>query len=160
MVFILLKYATPEAKNLLKFKEIWLYLEFLKRLVVQEQHFCHIADMPLIWNNLLISLMNRCSISQVRPSLAKPGWQHSRPPCPFGYSGVTKLPCPFESVMCHPTASSSVTLLLLPQTFPASGFFPMMGFSSCDQNYWTLISFNIQYIKLKDSFPILTTFTV
>ena len=50
--------------------------------------------------------------------------QHTRPPCPSPTSGVYPNPCPL-SWWCHPTISSSVIPFSCPQSFPASGSFPM-----------------------------------
>ena len=51
--------------------------------------------------------------------------QHSRPPCPLPTPGVYPNPCPL-SWWCHPTISSSVIpFSSCPQSFPASGSFPM-----------------------------------
>ena len=51
--------------------------------------------------------------------------QHARPPCPSPTTGVHPNPCPL-SRWCHPTISSSVVLFSsYPQSFPASGSFPM-----------------------------------
>ena len=44
--------------------------------------------------------------------------QHARPPCPFPTPGVYPNPCP-SSRWCHPTISSSRSLLLLPSIFPS-----------------------------------------
>ena len=54
-----------------------------------------------------------------------PGLQHPRLPCPSWSPGVNSDPCPL-SRWCHPTILSSVTpLSLCPQSFPASGSFPI-----------------------------------
>ena len=51
--------------------------------------------------------------------------QHARPPCPSPTPGVHPNPCPL-SRWCHPTISSSVIpFSSFPQSFPASGSFPM-----------------------------------
>ena len=51
--------------------------------------------------------------------------QHTRPPCPSLTAGVHPNPCPL-SRWCHPTISSSVVpFSSCPQSFPASGSFPM-----------------------------------
>ena len=51
--------------------------------------------------------------------------QHARPPCPSPTCGVHPNPCP-SSRWCHPTISSSVfPFSFCPQSFPASGSFPM-----------------------------------
>ena len=51
--------------------------------------------------------------------------QHARPPCPSPTPRVHPNPCP-SSRWCHPTISSSVVpFSSCPQSFPASGSFPM-----------------------------------
>jgi len=51
--------------------------------------------------------------------------QHARPPCPSLTPRVHPNPCPL-SRWCHPTISSSVVpFSSCPQSFPASGSFPM-----------------------------------
>ena len=53
------------------------------------------------------------------------GLQHARPPCPSPSPGVCLNSCPL-SHWCHPTISSSaVPFSSFPQSFPASGSFPM-----------------------------------
>ena len=65
------------------------------------------------------------SCSVVFNSLRPHGQQHSRPPCPSPTAGVYPNSCPL-SRWCHPTISSSVIpFSSCPQTFPASGSFPM-----------------------------------
>ena len=52
------------------------------------------------------------------------GLQHSRPLCSSPSPWVYPSSCPLNW-WCHPTISSSVTLFFCPQSFPASGSFPM-----------------------------------
>ena len=61
--------------------------------------------------------------------------QHARPPCPSPTPRVHSNPCP-SSQWCHPTISSSVVpFSSCPQSFPASGSFPMSQlFSSGGQS--------------------------
>ena len=54
--------------------------------------------------------------------------QHARPPCPSSTPRVHQNPCPWSG-WCHPTISSSVMpFSSCPQSFPASGSFPMSQF--------------------------------
>ena len=54
--------------------------------------------------------------------------QHTRPPCPSLTPGVYPNSCPL-SRWCHPNISSSVIpFSFCPQSFPASGTFPMSQF--------------------------------
>ena len=52
------------------------------------------------------------------------GLQHARPPCPPLSPRVCSNSCPL-SQWCHPTISSSFTRYSCPQSFPATGSFPM-----------------------------------
>ena len=70
------------------------------------------------WNVLLFSL------SVVSDSLWPHELQHIRLPCPPLSPGVCSNSCPL-SPWCHPTTSSSVAHFSCPQSFPASGYFPM-----------------------------------
>ena len=65
------------------------------------------------------------SRSVVSDSLRPHEPQLARPPCPSPTVGVYPNPCPL-SRWCHPTISSSVVpFSSWPQSFPASGSFPM-----------------------------------
>ena len=56
--------------------------------------------------------------------------QHTRPPCASPTPGLHPNPCPFNW-RCHPTILSSfVPFATCPQSFPASGSFPMSQFSA------------------------------
>ena len=68
------------------------------------------------------------SYSVVSNSLWPHGLQHARPPCPSPTDGVYPNSCPL-SRWCHPTISSSVVpFSSRPQSFPASGSFPVTQF--------------------------------
>ena len=61
-------------------------------------------------------------------SLRPHGLQHARPPCPSPTPGVHPNSCA-SSQWCHPAISSSVVpFSSCPQSFPASGSFPMSQF--------------------------------
>ena len=65
------------------------------------------------------------SCSVVSDSLRPRESQHTKPPCSSPTSGVYPNTCPL-SQWCHPTISSSVIpFSSCPQSFPASGSFPM-----------------------------------
>ena len=83
------------------------------------------------------------SCSVVSDSLWPHGLQHARPPCPSPTPGVYSNSC-LLSPWCHPTISSSVVpFSSCPQSFLASGFFPMSQFfASGGQNIGSF-SFNI-----------------
>ena len=66
-----------------------------------------------------------CSVAKSCPTLWPHGLQHDRLPCPSLSPGVCSNSCPL-SWWCHPSISSSVTHFSShPQSFPASGSFPM-----------------------------------
>ena len=89
-----------------------------------------------------------CLLQVVSNSLQFHGLQHARIPCPSPSPGACSNSCP-SSRWCHPTISSSVnSFSSYPQSFPASGSFPMSqlftsgGQSIGDSNdYPGLISF-------------------
>ena len=73
-----------------------------------------------------------CSV--VSDSLRPHGLQHARPPCPSPSPRTYSNSCP-SCRWCHPTISSSVVPFSHPQSFPASGSFPMSQlFISHDQS--------------------------
>ena len=75
--------------------------------------------------------------------------QHARPPCPSPTPRVHPNPCPL-SRWCHPTISSSVVpFSSCPQSFPASGSFPMSQlFASGGQNIGVSASTSVLYNTL------------
>ena len=77
--------------------------------------------------------------------------QHARPPCPLPTTGVQLNPCPL-SQWCHPTISSSVVpFSFCPQSFPASGSFPMSQFfTSGGQNIGVSASTSVLPMNTQD----------
>ena len=74
---------------------------------------------------LVLTVSVQFSRSLVSESLWPHEPQHARPSCPSPTPGVYPNPCPL-SQWCHPTISSSVIpSSFCPQSFPASGSFPM-----------------------------------
>ena len=74
---------------------------------------------------LVLTVSVQFSHSLVSESLWPHEPQHTRPSCPSPTPGVYPNPCPL-SQWCHPTISSSVIpFSFCPQSFPASGSFPM-----------------------------------
>ena len=67
------------------------------------------------------------SCSVISDSLRPHGLQHARPPCTSSTPRVHANSCPL-SQWYHPTISSSVVPFFCPQSFPASGYFPMSQF--------------------------------
>ena len=79
------------------------------------------------WKIYTASLV-QFSCSVVSDSLQPHGLQHARPPCPWPTPGVHSDSHP-SSQWCHPAISSSVVpFSSCPQSFPASGSFPMSQF--------------------------------
>ena len=69
--------------------------------------------------------LHQFSRSVVSDSFQPHELQHARPPCSSPTPGTYPNPCPL-SWWCHQTISSSVVLFSsCPQSFPASGSFPM-----------------------------------
>ena len=64
------------------------------------------------------------SLAQLCSTLRAHESQHARPPCPSQIPGVHPNSRP-SSRWCHPTISSAIPFSSNPQSFPASGSFPM-----------------------------------
>ena len=81
--------------------------------------------------------------------------QHARPPCPSQTPGVHPNPCPL-SWWCHPTISSSVIpFSSCPQSFPASGSFPMSQlFTSGGQSIGVSASTSVLRMNTQDWSPL------
>ena len=80
--------------------------------------------------------------------------QHARPPCPSSTPRVHPNPCPL-SRWCHPTISSSVIPFSCPQSFPASGSFPMSQFfASGGQSIGVSASASVLPMNIQDWFPL------
>ena len=100
-----------------------------------------------------------CSVqfshSVVSDSLPPHGRQHARPSCPSPTLGAHINPCPL-SWWCHPTISSSVVpFSSYPQSFPASGSFPMSQlFASGGQSIGVSASASVLPINIQDWSPL------
>ena len=81
--------------------------------------------------------------------------QHTRPPYPSPTPGVHPNPCP-SSRWCHPTISSSVIpFSSCPQSFPASGSFPVSQlFASGGQSIGDLASTSVPPMDTQDPSPL------
>ena len=92
------------------------------------------------------------SQSVTSDSLQPYGLQHTRPLCPSPSPKVCPSWCPLHQ-WCHPPISSSDALLsFCPQSFPASGTFPMSQlFASGDQT--TGASASVLPMSIQDWFP-------
>ena len=95
------------------------------------------------------------SCSVVSDSLRPHEPQHARPPCPSPTAGVYPNPCPL-SRWCHPTISSSIVpFSSCPQSFPASGFFPLSQlFASGGQSIGVLASALVLSMNTQDWSPL------
>jgi len=85
---------------------------------------------------------------------AIPWTQHARPPCPPWTPRVHPNPCP--SSWCYSTILSSVVpFSFCPQSFPASGSFPMSQlFTSGGQNTGVSASTSVLPMNTQDWFPL------
>ena len=95
------------------------------------------------------------SRSVVSDSLLPHELQHTRPPCPSPTPGVYTGSCPL-SQWWHPTLSSSVSpFSSCPQSFPASGSFPMNQlFVSCGQSIGVSTSASVLPVNTQDWSPL------
>ena len=95
------------------------------------------------------------SCSVVSDSLRPHELQHARPPCPSPVPGDHPNLCPL-SRWCHPTISFSVVpFSSCPQSFLASGSFPMSQFfSSGDQTTGVSASTSVFPMNTQDWFPL------
>ena len=81
--------------------------------------------------------------------------RHARPPCPSPTAWIYPNPCPL-SRWWHPTISSSVVpFSSCPQSFPASGSFPMSQlFTSGGQSIGASASTSVLSVDIQDWFPL------
>ena len=107
----------------------------------------------LIFWMLILTFQFSCSV--VSNSLWPHGLQHARPPSPSPTPGVYSNPCPL-SRWCHPTISSSVfPFSSFPQSFPASGSFPVSQFfTSGGQSIGVSASASVLPMNTQDWFPL------
>ena len=92
------------------------------------------------------------SHSVVSDSLWPHGLQHTMPPCPSPTPRVYSNSCPL-SRWCHPTISSSVVPFSCPQSFPASGSFPLSQlFTSGGQSIGVSASASVLLMNIQDWF--------
>ena len=95
------------------------------------------------------------SHSVVSDSLQPHEPQHARTPCPSPTPGVHPDPCPL-SRWCHPTISSSVLpFSSCPQSFPASGSFPVSQlFASGGQSIGVSVSTSVLPMNIQNWSPL------
>ena len=108
-----------------------------------------------MWLKLYFYQAVQFNRSVVSDSLWPHKLQHSRPPCPSPTPGVHPNPCS-SSQWRHPTISSSVIpFSSCPQTFPASGSFPMSQlFASGGQSIGVSASAAVLPKNTQDWFPL------
>ena len=97
----------------------------------------------------------RFNFSVVSDSLRPHGLQHARLLCPSPTPRAYSNSCPL-SWWCHPTISSSViSVSSCPQSFPASGSFPVSQlFPSGGQSTGVSVSASVLLMNMQDWFPI------
>ena len=105
--------------------------------------------------NILSTHSVQFSCSVMSDSLWPHELQYARPPCPSPTPGVYPNPCP-SSWWCHPIISSSVVpFFSCPQSFPASGSFPMSQlFVSGGQSIGVSASASVLPMNTQDWFPL------
>ena len=101
------------------------------------------------------SILLLFSHSVMSDSLQHPGLQHARLLCPPPSPGACSNSCP-SSQWCHPTISSSVIpFSSCPQSFPASGSFPVSQFfASGGQSIGASASASVLPMTIQDWFPL------
>ena len=120
------------------------------------QHFIqggyHFNLTLTLWCRYILSLLFSCSV--VSDSLWPRVLQLARLPCLSPNHGAYSNSCP-SSWWCHPTISSSVTLFFShPQSFPASGSFPMSQlFTTGGQNIGSSSSASV-LLRILGGFPL------
>ena len=110
-----------------------------------------------IWFLQLIPSSNQYQFSHsvVSDSLQPRGLQHTRPPCRPPTPGACSNSCP-SSRWCHSTISSSVIpFSSCPQSFPASGSFPVSQFfTSGGQSVGVSGAASVLPVNIQDWFPL------
>ena len=124
---------------------------FMSAQVVQSES----PDPVLTKYHILHAISVQFSRSVVSNSLQPHEPQHTRSPCPSPTPRVHPNPCPLCQ-WCLPTISSSVVpFSSCPQSFPASGSFPMIQlFSSGDQSIGVSASTSVLPMNNQDWFPL------
>ena len=133
-------------RNLLKC--IWKSCKYLTQLKL----FNSLDYIPITY---FLSASVQFSCSVMSGSLQPHELQHTRPPCPSPTPGVHPNPY-LSSQWCHPTISSSVVpFSSCPQSFPASGSFPMSQlFASHGQSTGVSASTSVLPVNTQDWSPL------
>ena len=108
-----------------------------------------------LFKYLVSQSVSQFSRSVMSDSLRPHELQHARPPCPSPTPGVHPNPCPL-SWWCHPAISSSVIpFSSCPQSFSASGSFPMSQlFPSGGQGIGVSASTSVLSMNTQDWSPL------
>ena len=112
-----------------------------------------LSDFPSIFQtSVLLVQFSRLVVSD---SLQSHGLQHARLPCPSWTPGTHSNSCPLSD-WCHPIISSSVMpFSSCPQSFPASGSFPMSQFfTSGGQSIGVSTSASVLLMNIQDWFSL------
>ena len=116
--------------------------------------YIHSSISPELW--VLLCSVQFSSVAQSCPTLCNP-MDSSTPGLPVHHHvhHVQPNPCPL-SWWCHPTISSSVIpFSSCLQSFPASGFFPMIQFfASGGQSTGVSASASVLPMNIQDGFPL------
>ena len=108
----------------------------------------------VLQHSMVVRRSVQFSCSVMSNSLQPHEPQHARLPCPSPTPGVYPNSCPL-SRWCHPTISSSVILFSCPQSFPASGSFPMSQlFTSGGQSIKVSASASVLPMNTQDWSPL------
>ena len=129
-------------------------LQLRKEVLAEDRDLCGLNDLVKTCDlNLKASV--QFSHSVMSDSLWPHEPQHARPPCPSPTPGVHPNPCPL-SQWCHPTISSSIVpFSSCPQSFPASGSFPMSQFfASGGQSIGVSVSTSVLPVNTQDWSPL------
>ena len=115
----------------------------------------HVSPNTPLWSLLLTSSSVQFSCSAVFNSLQPHGLQHARLPCPSPAPRAYSNSC-LSSQWCHPTISSSVVpFSSCPQSFPASGSFPVSQFFISDgQRIGASTPASVLPVNVQDWFPL------
>ena len=110
------------------------------------------------FNCIRAKLLRFSSVAQSCLTLQPHGLQHARLPCPSPTPGACSNSCPL-SWQCHPTISSPVaSFFSCPQSFPASGFFPVSQlFAPSGQSIGVSASTTVLPMNIQGWFPLRLT---
>ena len=116
--------------------------------------FSYQGRLSIRWANLGYFPSEFSSVTVMSKSLQLHGLQHTRLPCPSPTPRVNSNSCP-SCRWCCPTISSSAVPFSQPQSFPASGSFPMSQlFTSGGWNTGASVSASFLPVNIQDWFPL------